>query len=97
MISQDQLIKIYQDSSANLLLIDVRSPYEYNDRHIPGSVNIPIDELENRINEIDKTRKIITVCEHGVRSGICEKFLKEKGYNAESLENGMSVWQGQVE
>lgn len=95
-MKQDQLLKIYDDATANLLLLDVRTPHEFKDHRIPGSLNIPIDEIENRLQEIPKEKTIITICEHGVRSGIVEKYLSSKGYTAESLDGGLANWQGQL-
>ena len=96
-MKQDELLKIYDDPKANLLLLDVRTPYEFKDHHLLGSINIPIDDLEKRLEELPKDKHIITICEHGVRSGICERFLKLKGYKVDTLEGGLSMWQGQVE
>ncbi len=96
MINQASLLTNYDDKKSNYFLLDVRSPSEYNDSHLPGSVNIPIDEVENRIKEIPQGKHIITICLHGVRSGICEKFLQQKGFQADSLEGGLSIWKGQL-
>lgn len=97
MINQEQLQQQYKDKLANYFLLDVRSPMEFLDHHLPGSVNIAIDTLENHLSEIPKNLQIITICEHGVRSGKCETFLKEKGFNVQSLEGGLSVWKGILE
>lgn len=97
MINQASLLQNYDDKKANYFLLDVRTPAEYEEGHLPGSVNIPIDELEARFTELPKDRHIITICLHGVRSGICEKFLKQKGFLADSLDGGLSIWKGQVQ
>jgi rhodanese-related sulfurtransferase len=97
MISQDQLLKSYDQMPNNYFLLDVRTPFEFSDHRLPGSINIPIDELEKRIAEIPLDRHIIIICEHGVRSTLAEKFLKEKDYLVDQLENGITAWTGQVE
>jgi 3-mercaptopyruvate sulfurtransferase SseA len=48
--------------SKSALFLDVRDPDSYKADHIPGAVNIPLGELENRMNELDKNRWIITYC-----------------------------------
>jgi rhodanese-related sulfurtransferase len=95
-MKQDELLKIYDDATANLLLLDVRTPYEFNEGHLLGSINIPIDDIEKRLREIPLTKRIITICKHGVRSGIVAAYLKAKGYQAESLDGGLSLWKGQI-
>lgn len=97
MINQAELLAKYQDKMTNYYLVDVRTSYEYEDHHLPESVNIPIDNLERELNQLPKDKHIITVCEHGVRSGIAEKFLRSKGFQADSLENGLCQWTGAME
>lgn len=97
MINQASLLTNYDDKKNNYFLLDVRAPFEYSEGHLPGSVNIPIDELEARIFEVPQNKHIITICLHGVRSGICERLLKQKGFHADSLEGGLSIWKGQIQ
>lgn len=97
MINQDELLAKYDDKSSNYFLLDVRSPLEFADHRLPGAVNVPIDQLESRLGEIPKEKHIITICEHGVRSGTCEAFLNKKGYHTDSLQGGLSLWKGQLE
>jgi len=97
MINQATLLAKYDDKAADYYLVDVRTPNEFFGRHIPGSINIPIETLEKRFIELPSDKHIITICEHGVRSGICQDFLKNKGFQADSLEKGLAVWTGQVE
>jgi rhodanese-related sulfurtransferase len=97
MISQDQLLKTYDQLPNNYFLLDVRTPAEFADHHIPRSCNIPIDELEKRIQEIPFDRHVIVICQHAVRSSLVEKFLKEKEYLVDQLENGLAAWRGQLD
>ncbi|MFP4323567.1 MAG: rhodanese-like domain-containing protein [Anaerolineales bacterium] len=68
-------------------LIDVRSPGEFNSGHIPGAVNIPLDELSIRVNEIPQDRNVILVCASGNRSGIAADALIRGGYHAKRVYN----------
>lgn len=52
--------KAYDDGSA--LILDVRDTGTFGSKHIPGSLNIPLTELESRLNELPKDRWILTVC-----------------------------------
>ena len=70
-------------------LVDVRSKEEYQAGHIPGSVNIPLPLLENRLSSIPKNKAVITCCASGMRSGSAKSLLKAKGYE---VHNG-GGWQ----
>jgi rhodanese-related sulfurtransferase len=81
----------YKRSGAGTTLIDVRSPVEFAESHLPEAVNIPIDELPKRCEEINKDKKVVAICAHGIRSAKAAKLLASKGYKSESLLGGMSA------
>ena len=63
------------------LILDVRSKGEYTGGHIRGSVNIPVDVLNNNTSRFpDKNKVIITCCASGNRSGMAKRILASKGY-----------------
>ena len=62
------------------LLVDVRSPGEFAAGSRPGSLNIPLDELERRSGEFDKEKPLILCCASGARSGIAAAMLKRQGF-----------------
>lgn len=70
-----------------ILVIDVRTPKEYEAEHIPGSVNIPLDEIEKKIVEmkVPKDTTIVTICEHGGRSSNAAMVLQTMGYKTASF------------
>lgn len=78
----------------NLVLIDVRSPEEYMQGHIPGAINIPVDALLSRMEEITKTKHVVTVCwKGGGRSEQAAEMLKAQGYNqSQYLCGGTAGW-----
>jgi len=94
-ITAEQLAEQIRLSRAPLIL-DVRSEKEYAEGHIPGALNIPHDQLPNRLSEIDaaKTEEIVVHCRSGHRAGIAEKVLIEAGYsNVRDLDGHMNGWQ----
>jgi rhodanese-related sulfurtransferase len=63
------------------VILDVRTKGEFAGGHIRGSVNIPVDQLNNNTNRFtDKNKVIITCCASGNRSGLAKNILKGKGY-----------------
>lgn len=65
---------------AGAIIIDVRSPQEFDRGHIKGSKNIPVNIIQREVNAIKKLNKpIITVCQSGTRSGMAKSILKGAG------------------
>ena len=70
-------LDLYKSGSA---ILDVRTMEEYNQGHITGSICIPLDEIQERMDEINALAKpIIACCRSGRRSGIATKNLRKKG------------------
>jgi rhodanese-related sulfurtransferase len=94
-ITAGELAEQIQLSRAPLIL-DVRSEEEYADGHIPGALNIPHDQLGDRLSEIDaaKSDEIVVHCRSGYRAGVAEKVLSEAGYSdVRDLDGHMNAWQ----
>jgi rhodanese-related sulfurtransferase len=70
-------------------LIDIRFKEEYEAWHMPFSINIPINELPKRLNELDKSKVIVTACPHKDRAIMARTFLKLKGYETRYLVDGL--------
>lgn len=61
-------------------LLDVRTPEEFNSDHIEGAINIPVDQLNNRIDEVKALpTPIVAYCRSGNRSGMAVSILKQQG------------------
>lgn len=73
-------------------LIDVRDPYELKQGLIKGSVNIPLDELRERLNEIPKNQELYVTCQLGMRGYIAARLLMEKGYKVKNLDGGFKLY-----
>ena len=81
-------------------LIDVRTLQEYNEGHIPKTIHIPHDQIEERYHELAhlRSKKILLVCRSGIRSLYAAEILQEKGFQeVYNLEGGMLEWTGEIE
>ena len=84
--------------SGRFKVLDVRSPYEYQSHHIPGSIHIPLQQLENGYKELDPTRETLVACEHGIRSQDACWFLSDMGFRQlYHLTGVLSVYKGPQE
>ena len=71
-------------------IIDVRTKREYQDGHIKGSVNIPLNNLKDQLSKLNKGKPIITCCASGSRSGVAKRILQSSGFS--EVHNG-GAWQ----
>jgi rhodanese-related sulfurtransferase len=78
---------------AGAFILDVRTPDEWKDFHVPGSTLIPIDELPNRVAEVPKDKEVVVVCRSGNRSATGRDVLLKAGYpQVTSLAGGLTAW-----
>jgi rhodanese-related sulfurtransferase len=70
----------------------VRYSEEFDEHHIPGATLIPLYELRNRMNELDKGKKYIVYCHGGARSAIATLILTQNQFDVLSLEGGIRSW-----
>lgn len=74
-------------------LIDVRTPEEFSDGHIPGAINVPLDTLGQRLDAIGpKDAAVVVYCRSGGRSAAAARQLRGLGFTAVSDLGGMSAW-----
>ncbi|MCS6856434.1 MAG: rhodanese-like domain-containing protein [Sandaracinaceae bacterium] len=71
--------------SEGAVLLDVRTPAEYAEGHLPGAINIPVQELEARTNELPKGSRIVVYCRSGARSARAKSLLEAKGFKVLDL------------
>jgi rhodanese-related sulfurtransferase/TusA-related sulfurtransferase len=79
---------IEQYMNEDYTLVDVRSPEEFNNGHIEGAVNIPVDSLRERIGELDRNKIIIEYCQVGLRGYIADRILSQQGFNVLNVTGG---------
>lgn len=78
------------------LILDVRTPGEFSAGHIPGALNIPHDELAERLAELDgsRQREIVVHCKSGRRASLAEELLASAGFeNLRDLNGHMQAWE----
>ncbi len=78
------------------LILDVRRPSEYAEGHVPGAVNIPRGDLEDRLAELgpDRDREIVVYCKSGMRAAMAERELVDAGFtNVLDLDGHMQGWE----
>lgn len=66
--------------AAGAQIVDVRTPGEFGQGHLAGSLNIPLDQFQARLGEIDPGRAVLLCCASGVRSGMAKTILEQAGY-----------------
>lgn len=75
------------------MILDVRTPAEFEAGAIPGAVNIPVDELRERLNELPSDRNIAVYCKVGMRGYLGTRILLQNEFNAQNLSGGFTTWQ----
>ena len=92
-------LKAKLDAADDLLLLDVRTPVEYQMTNIGGTL-IPLPELQERLHELDDFREqeIVVVCRSGARSGSAVAFMKKSGFSkVRNLKGGLLAWSDTVD
>ncbi|UQZ33422.1 CoA-disulfide reductase [Paenibacillus sp. PK3_47] len=74
------------------MLVDVRSEMEHLNGHIPGSLSIPVDELRQRLNELDSSKEIWVYCQVGLRGYTASQILRQHGFNVKNLSGGYKTY-----
>jgi len=82
------------DNKDRVVILDTRDAESFAKEHIPGAVNIPTDELPNRINELPKNKDVVPycwsiVCHLATRASL---YLSEQGYVVHELAGGIEYW-----
>lgn len=77
---------------ASTMLIDVRTPLEFGNGTIPGAINIPVDELRDRLGELDASKTIWVFCQVGLRGYTASRILAQRGFRVRNLSGGYRTY-----
>ena len=80
----------------SVTLLDTRTPAEYAAGHIPGFRNLPVDELRERLDEVEPGKPVYVVCQSGLRSYIASRILAGHGYEAYNFAGGYRFYDAVV-
>lgn len=85
------------DSGQEVTLVDVREGWEHAYVHFTGALHIPLEQLGERLQEIQSDRLHVIYCHHGIRSLNATVALAARGYNVRSLAGGIDRWAQEVD
>ncbi|NWL90161.1 CoA-disulfide reductase [Paenibacillus sp. 79R4] len=85
--------QLAQRDTVNTILVDVRSELEHANGHIPDSLNIPVDEMRSRLDELDASKEIWVYCQVGLRGYTASRILQQKGFKVRNLSGGYKTYQ----
>ena len=92
-ISQNiQWHQLEEELAAGKILLDVRNPAELQSGQFKDFLHIPLDQLRDRIDELDPAKEYIVSCHSGLRSYIAERLLKEMGFTVKNLDGAYSLY-----
>lgn len=76
----------------SVTLVDTRTPIEYENGHIDGFINMPLDSLRSRIGELDKSKPVYVMCQIGLRGYVASRILTQKGFTAYNVSGGYRLY-----
>ena len=99
-ITPEEVERLLADD-ADVRVVDIRSPGAYDRGHVPGSENVPFDELPDRVASLTGSDRIVTVCPHGKASvqaaQLIASFEGTADARVESMAGGLTAWDGDLE
>ena len=91
-------LRAERERTPNVVLLDVREPFEWEIAHIEGAKLIPLGELPARLRELDGHAEIVTYCHHGSRARRATELLRAAGFSkVRTLSGGIDAWSAEVE
>ena len=88
-ITFDDFYQFYQKESLSVL--DVREVEEFETLHLEGARNLPLSQLADTYEQLDKTQPYYVICKSGIRSARACQFLAEQGYEVVNVKGGMDA------
>lgn len=90
-IAFDAFYQLYQNSSLSVL--DVREAEEFETLHLEGAQNLPLSQLADIYDQLDKDLLHYVICKSGMRSARACQFLAEQGYDVINVQGGMTAFE----
>ena len=93
--AEAQKLIIGNNNNPGFMIVDVRTPEEFNSGHLEGSINIDYnaDDFDAKIGQLDKNKTFLVYCRSGHRSSKAVSLMKDKGFRSiKNLEGGISNW-----
>ena len=90
-ITFDDFYQLYQKESLSVL--DVREVEEFEALHLEGARNLPLSQLADTYEQLDKTQPYYVICKSGIRSARACQFLAEHGYEVVNVQGGMDAFE----
>lgn len=84
----------YIDNQYDMVLIDLRNSASYERAHISGAVNIPYEEIEQRVSELPRNKVLVFYCSRGGQSMMVCRYLARMGYSVVDVAGGMAYYRG---
>ena len=81
-----------KEAGAKLILLDVREDWELKIASVPDVVHIPMEQVAERLGELDVATEVVVLCRSGRRSLNVANFLQQRGYQAVNLAGGILAW-----
>jgi rhodanese-related sulfurtransferase len=95
-ISPETYVSAFVDAGRDHFLLDVRTPEEFDEGHIAGAVNIPVQILDQYLSSVPQDRDVVLYCRTGNRSQVAMEILNQAGYqNVYDIEGGTVNWVAQ--
>jgi len=89
----EQLLALILDDPYNQAqIVDVRTVAEYQNKHIPNAINVPLDSLRERLDELSREREVWVVCGVGQRAYNATRILQQNGFKVKNLSGGMQTY-----
>lgn len=90
-IAFDEFYQLYQNEQ--LSLVDVREAEEFETLHLEGAQNLPLSQLADTYDQLDKDLLYYVICKSGMRSARACQFLAEQGYDIINVQGGMTAFE----
>jgi rhodanese-related sulfurtransferase len=95
-MSSENLAALIKEKAPGFILIDVRTPEEYAEGHIPTALNVPLADLPDKMMTKDKNAHIVVYCRSGNRSASAQKILVDAGFKNVIDFGAIGKWTGEI-